>query len=191
MSPNDSKQRSLAEYGIYFGSQENPNPNYEEDYNTWLEELIYRLRFVNHNLLEDSQDSDDSDSDDSDDVTETESQNSVVELDAETEFVPPPLPEPLLWLPIGGEFELLRNLLPPEFEIFFFSNLHALIRGVPFPNFEEPHLPNRAHEVPMAKDFYMRGLRFHGQMLTAEEADEAVEDFVSFFMSRGALLHNQ
>jgi hypothetical protein len=190
MSPNDSKQRSLTEYGIYFGSQENPNPNYEEDYNTWLEELIYRLRFVNHSLLEDSQGSD---SDDSDDVTETESQNSVVELDpeAEAEFVPPPLPVPLLWLPVGGEFELLRNLLPPEIEISFFSKLYALIQGVSFPDIEEPHLPNRAHEVPMAKDFYMRGLRFRGQTLTAEEADQAVEDFVSFFMSRGALMHNQ
>jgi len=182
MSPNDSKHRSLAKYEFYLRSQENTEQDYEEDYNTWLEELIYRLRFVNHNILGDS---DDSDSDDSDDNTETESQNSG-EMEPEDEFVPPPLPEPLLWLNVGEEFELLRNLLPPQIELFFFSNLYALVHGMPLPDIEGTHLPNRNHEVPMARDFYLRGFRFRGQALTAEEADQVVEDFVSFFASRGA-----
>lgn len=137
-----------------------PNPEGRKNY--WKTEVVEQL-------IEQSEDSD-SDSD------------QEVDLG-----VPRNTPEPEIWFHVGRGFQVLLDFFPEAYERYFIAQLLAWLQGEPVdPSEPEPPVPRLEEANQLTRDFYSRGLRYYGQLLTPQEVDEALDDFFSFYTPQRA-----
>jgi len=185
MAPNDSYRRRIALYAAYLG----PNNDHYMEFQEFLERRALNLRFqyvrqLNNEARDSDSDSEHAGSDAGSDNEPSSDLFSSESDDEREQFVPPELPVPQLWLNVGRGMEILLMLLPHAFEEYVISNLRAFVNNVEEPDMPEPRLEDRSQEPAMARDFFTRGFRFRGQLLTPAEVDEIVDDFVSFIRNR-------